>query len=260
MRRSLLLAVCLFLLSSASRSYVFMKESRWPEATATFHPTALVLLGKERSPSGVRWIDAFREAAQEWNDKTAFDFEIDTARPSHPCAGVLPEYPEDYQNGVAFTSVICAADAQGNSRVTSFGEGVLGVTLVYSELVYRRDGDTWTLEGTWITETDIFFNDQEALDIWDIYDGPKRLPAFDVFNVDFNFHLEEWGIYIFSERPGIDFRRVALHELGHALGLGHESRKPAIMAPFYSGNLYHLQQDDIAGVAALYGSAVPDNK
>ncbi len=256
MRRSLLLAVCLFLLSSASRSYVFLKEGRWPEATATFHPTALVVLGKDRSPSGVRWIDAFREAAQEWNDKTAFDFEIDTAHPSHPCAGILPEYPEDgHQNGVAFTSVICAADARGNSRVTSFGEGALGVTLAYSKLAYRQDGDTWTIEGTWITETDIFFNEQEA---WDIYDGSNRFPGFDTFNVDFNFHLEEWGIYIFSERQGIDFRRTALHELGHALGLGHELRKRSIMAPSFIGKLYHLQQDDIAGVAALYGSAVPE--
>ena len=250
MRRSLLLAVCLFLLSSASRSYVFT-GTRWPEATTTFHPTALVVLGKDRSPSGVRWIDAFREAAQEWNDKTAFDFEIDTAHPSHPCAGILPEYPEDgHQNGVAFTSVICAADSRGN-LVINFGEGVLGVTITYIKF-----GD-WTIEDTRTNETDIFFNEQEA---WDIYDGSNRLPGFDTFNVDFNFHLEEWGIYIFSERQGIDFRRTALHELGHALGLGHESRKPAMMVPIYTGNLYHLQQDDIAGVAALYGSAVPDNK
>lgn len=131
MKRSLLLAVCLFLLSSASRSYVLMDAAGWPEATTTFHPTTLVLLGKDRSPSGVRWIDAFREAAQEWNDKTVFDFEIDTARPSHPCAGALPEYPEDgHQNGVAFTSVICAADSRG-SIVTSFGAGTLGVTVTY---------------------------------------------------------------------------------------------------------------------------------
>ena len=218
MRRSLLLAVCLFLLSSASRSYV-LTGARWPEASATIHPM-LVLLGKDRSPSGGRWIDAFREAAQEWNDKTAFDFEIDTARPSHPCAGILSKYPEDdHQNGAAFTSVICTADPWGNSLITGFGAGILGLTMVYGEF-----SDTRT-----ITETDIFFNEQEA---WDIYDGP--------------------------ERQAFDFRRVALHELGHALGLDHELRKTAIMEPLV-GDLYHLQQDDIAGVAALYGSSAPDS-
>jgi len=216
-RKTLLLAVCLFLLSSASRSYVLM-GTRWPEAAATIHPM-LVLLGEERSPSGDRWIDAFREAAQEWNSKTAFDFEIDTARPSHPCAGILSKYPEDgYRNGAAFTSVICTTDAWGNPEITSFGAGTLGLTMTYSEF-----GDTRTT-----TETDIFFNEREE---WDIYDGPERRAA--------------------------DFRRVALHELGHVLGLDHERRETAIMAP-YVGDLYHLQQDDIAGAAALYGSTVPD--
>ncbi len=219
MRRSWLLAVCLFLLSSASRSYVFI-DTRWPEASATIHPM-LVLLGKDRSPSGVRWIDAFREAAQEWNSKTPFDFEIDTARPSHPCAGILSEHPEDgHQNGAAFTAVICAADSWGNSMVTSFGAGVLGLTMVYGDFSGTRT----------TTETDIFFNELEA---WDIYDGPEQ------------------HVY--------DFRRVALHELGHALGLDHELRKAAIMEPIM-GDLYHLQQDDIAGVAALYGGTVPDGR
>jgi len=52
--------------------------------------------------------------------------------------------------------------------------------------------------------------------------------------------------------PGLDFRRVALHELGHVIGLDHESGPPAIMAPNIS-NLDRLQPDDIAGVNALYG-------
>ena len=43
------------------------------------------------------------------------------------------------------------------------------------------------------------------------------------FNI-FDGNLVQFGI------RGADFRRVALHELGHAIGLGHETSNKAIMA------------------------------
>jgi len=55
---------------------------------------------------------------------------------------------------------------------------------------------------------------------------------------------------------GIDLVNVAVHELGHSLGLGHSNVKEAIMAPFYTGykpNL-KLHADDIEGIQYIYGT------
>ena len=85
--------------------------------------------------------------------------------------------------------------------------------------------------GTLQTESNIVFNSEYS---WRVYDGP-------------------------AINDPIDFRRVAVHELGHALGLGHEEYARSIMAA--SGDLGDIiirpQADDIAGVAALYEVATP---
>jgi hypothetical protein len=58
------------------------------------------------------------------------------------------------------------------------------------------------------------------------------------------------------DASGIDIGVVALHEIGHSLGLGHEGPSAtAVMAPYYNPSLASLQSDDINGSTVIYGPA-----
>ncbi len=84
-----------------------------------------------------------------------------------------------------------------------------------------------TFSGTVVVEGNISFKESVS---WDVYDGNLKTAR--------------------------DFQRVAVHELGHLLGLGHESTGSAIMAPSI-GNLYQPQTDDLDGIAAIYTNTCP---
>ena len=72
---------------------------------------------------------------------------------------------------------------------------------------------------------------------------PEPLAGDMHLNEDQDWHIGE----------DIDLYTVALHEAGHALGLGHTDDPTTIMYPYYRFGA-GLSSGDIAGVQALYGS------
>lgn len=75
--------------------------------------------------------------------------------------------------------------------------------------------------------------------------NPEPLAGDIHFDADENWHVGS----------AVDLFTVALHETGHALGLGHSDQPGAVMYPYYRF-AEGLNSDDVAGIRALYGSAV----
>lgn len=60
--------------------------------------------------------------------------------------------------------------------------------------------------------------------------------------------------------PGFDVFQVFIHELGHALGLGHSVVPQSLMNATYVESFSGPQADDIAGIQYLYGPAAINNQ
>lgn len=74
--------------------------------------------------------------------------------------------------------------------------------------------------------------------------------------------IDKQDSWVIAESPPgnmLDIYRVALHELLHAMGLGHAPvirDNPALIEPTYNRNIRHLQPRDIAELVRRYGSRI----
>lgn len=120
-------------------------------------------------------------------------------------------------SGDGVNSIVFSSTVFGQS----FGSGTLAVTY------YRYSGSR-------MSEADVLFNTAQS---WDSYRGSLR------------FGSGGWAIG--------EIRRVLLHELGHAIGLGHPDQSgqqvTAVMNSIMSSQEV-LSNDDIAGGQSLYGA------
>jgi hypothetical protein len=66
-----------------------------------------------------------------------------------------------------------------------------------------------------------------------------------------------WVDKRFPVFPEVDLLTVMIHEIGHALGLGHNGAADSVMNPTYMGRNWRLSQADKQNIRRLYG-AVPE--
>jgi hypothetical protein len=122
------------------------------------------------------------------------------------------------------------------------GDGNRTSEVFFSDRIYTRDFEENTLAvtTTWIrgnerTESDVIFNNART---WDSYRGVRQTAAFDL-------------------------RRVAIHELGHSLGLDHPDEAGQTVSAIMNSRISALDAqtaDDIDGAQQLYGPpGVPAN-
>ena len=86
------------------------------------------------------------------------------------------------------------------------------------------------------------------------YNGSTMMEADTVFNSTYPWNSYPGPLLNNGNGP-FDFRRVAIHELGHTIGLADiDGTVPLAIMDIDISNLYNLTSDDIAGAQFLYGA------
>jgi len=93
----------------------------------------------------------------------------------------------------------------------------------------------------------------------DAFDGGGGTLAHAFFprqgRISGDIHFDDGENWTLGSFRGINLTQVAVHEIGHSLGLEHSNVRGAIMFPSYEGYRpdLELHKDDIRGIQTLYG-------
>jgi len=136
-----------------------------------------------------------------------------------------------------------------------FEEWAKHSTLTFQEITSNDDADI-----------KISFEPKEHLDVDDFpFDDAHGMVLGHAFSpgvgVGGDVHFREEADFdfdvMYDQQPSgtnvWGFYGVALHELGHSLGLDHSDIQDAVMYPRYHSNTGVLMQDDIDGIQHIYG-------